>query len=66
MREREERINEIAEGVRLRDAGLVGPPPAVEVHHLTYERLPAELPEDLEADCAPWHRQVQGGKGGRR
>ncbi|MGH2369964.1 MAG: hypothetical protein ACRDI2_17430 [Chloroflexota bacterium] len=29
---------------------------AAEVHHLTYERLGDELPEDLAALCAPCHR----------
>jgi hypothetical protein len=37
-----------------------GGAPAAEVHHLTYERLYAELPEDLEAVCAPCHRQAHG------
>jgi hypothetical protein len=36
------------------------------VHHLTYERLYAELLEDLEAVCAPCHRQAHGDRGGRR
>jgi hypothetical protein len=30
--------------------------PAREVHHLTYERVGAERPEDLQALCAPCHR----------
>jgi AAA domain/HNH endonuclease len=32
--------------------------PAAEVHHLTYERIGAELPDDLEAVCAPCHRRA--------
>jgi 5-methylcytosine-specific restriction endonuclease McrA len=32
--------------------------PAREVHHLTYERVGAERPEDLQALCAPCHRTV--------
>jgi hypothetical protein len=36
----------------------------VEVHHLTYERLGAELPGDLEAVCAPCHRAAHAGPAG--
>jgi hypothetical protein len=36
------------------------PAPAVEVHHLTYERVGQELPDDLAALCAPCHRRAHG------
>jgi AAA domain len=51
-----------AEALRRADGhcGRCGPggAPPVEVHHLTYERLRAELPGDLIALCAPCHRRA--------
>lgn len=31
---------------------------AVQVHHLTYDRVGCELPEDLKPVCIPCHRQL--------
>jgi hypothetical protein len=36
-------------------SGHDGPAVALDVHHLTYERLGRELPSDLKAVCRPCH-----------
>lgn len=48
--------------VRGKKCEICGSKKSIQVHHLTYERLGAELLSDLKVVCKPCHEKIHGKK----